>query len=128
MIPWVITMSIAATRMYRSLSNSLSSDVYVSHSRFCLGSLLIVLALCHNSSQKSLPIPKSGRTALETNGTPTSPVILTGIQVAVHKAHEQPYKPQENYLATNITEQTHVKPHELTVGLGAAQEIVSCEV
>ena len=73
--------------------------------------------LCHGSSQKSLLIPKSGRTASKTNGAPTSPVFLAGIQVAVHKAHEQPYMPQKNHFATNITEQPYVKPHEQTVGL-----------
>ncbi|KAF8492448.1 hypothetical protein F5888DRAFT_917715 [Russula emetica] len=44
-IPWVITMSIAATRMYRSLSEFLSSNI----------------------SQKTLPT--SGRTALKTDNT-----------------------------------------------------------
>jgi len=44
-IPWVITMSIAATRMYRSLSEFMSSNI----------------------SQKTLPT--SGRTALQTDDT-----------------------------------------------------------
>ncbi|KAI0275777.1 hypothetical protein BGY98DRAFT_990556, partial [Russula aff. rugulosa BPL654] len=44
-IPWVITMSIAATRMYRSLSEFISSDI----------------------SRKSLPTLASGQTALKTD-------------------------------------------------------------
>ncbi|KAN0118763.1 hypothetical protein V8E52_004874 [Russula decolorans] len=84
-VPWVIAMSIVATQMYRSLSNFLSSDV----------------------SQESLPT--SGRTALETNGTHTAPIFLTSMQVAVHKAHEQPSVPQANRSGTDITGLSHGK-------------------
>jgi len=92
----MVTMSIAATRMYRSLSDFLSSNV----------------------SQKSLP--KSGQTALETNGTP---VFLTDIQVAVHKAHEQPSAPRANRFGTDFTERPHVKLHELTVDVTGDHDI-----
>ncbi|KAF8496133.1 hypothetical protein F5888DRAFT_411037 [Russula emetica] len=90
-VPWVITMSVAATRMYRSLSDFLSSDI----------------------SQKILPT--SGRNTLELNGTSTTPVLLTGIQVAVHTTHEQRFTPQANHFGSNIGGQPHGKPHELIV-------------
>ena len=108
-VPWVITMSIAATRMYRSLSDFLSSDMYAIHFRLCSCSLLIVLALCHDSSQKFLPT--SGRTS----GAPAAPISLTGIQVVVHKAQAQPSAPQVNHFGMDVTGQPHVKLHEVIV-------------
>jgi hypothetical protein len=85
--------------------------------RVCCSSYL----LCHDSSQEFLPT--SGRTALETNGTPTAPIFLMDIQVAGHKAHEQPSTPQANHFATDITGQPHVKPHELNVGLAGDHDM-----
>jgi len=82
--------------------------------------LLVVLALCHVSSQKFLLT--SGRTALETNGTPTAPIFLTGMQMAGHKAHEQPSTLQANHFGTDITGWPHVKSHELNVGLAGDME------
>ena len=72
-----------------------------------------MLALCHGSSQKSLPT--SSITASGANDTPTTPTFLTGMHVAVDRAHEQPSTPQANHFGTDITGQPHVKPHGLTV-------------
>jgi len=92
-VPWMIAMSIAATRMYRSLSDFLSLDV----------------------SQK---IPStSGRFTFESNGTSTTPVLLAGIQVAVHTTHEQRSTPHANRFNSNISGKPHGKPHELIVGI-----------
>jgi hypothetical protein len=88
-----------------------------------LDSLLIVLALCHGSSQKSLPT--SDRTPLEGNGTRAAPTFFASVQVSVHKVHEQPSTPLVNYLGTDITGQPHVKPHELTVDLSGDHDIES---
>ncbi|KAI0274135.1 hypothetical protein BGY98DRAFT_1099209 [Russula aff. rugulosa BPL654] len=92
MIPWAIAMSIASTRMFRSLSDFLSSEVL----------------------QKSLPT--GGRTALETN-TPTAPIFLIGVHVTEHKARAALHATGESF-GTDIAGQRrpHVKPQELTVG------------
>jgi hypothetical protein len=86
-----------------------------------------IYSICYGSSvssQKSRP--KSGRTALETNGTPTSPAFLTSVQVAVHKVHEQSYTSQGSYSGTDITGQSHENPHEVT-GVGLAGDHDSME-
>ncbi|KAN0118718.1 hypothetical protein V8E52_004829 [Russula decolorans] len=93
LVPWMIAMSIAATRMYRSLSDFLSSDV-----------------------SQNIP-PTTGRTALESNGTSTAPVLFTGVQVAVHTTHEQRSTLQANPFGSNISEQPHRKPHELIMDI-----------
>ena len=80
------------------------------------GSLLIILALCHGSSQNFLPT--SGRTALQTNGTytVTAPIFLTGMPL-VHKTREQFFTPEVNQFGMDIAgQQQHVKPHEWTTG------------
>src|SRR6266849_488704 len=120
-VPWVITMSIAATRMYRSLSDFLSPDVYESraHSFICL--VLTILAERHDSSQK-IP-PPSGRNALESNGTSTALVLHTGIQVTVHTIHEQLSTPQANSFGSNISGQSYEKSHELIVGVVVDHDI-----
>ena len=124
-VPWGIAMSIAATRMYRSLSDFLSSDMSVIHSRLYSDSLLIVLALCHGSSQNYLPT--SGRTALEINGTSTSPIFLTGHAggrgcVSLTSSHPIPHA---NHFGTDITGQPDVKPRELTVGVAGDHDTKS---
>jgi hypothetical protein len=101
--------------MYRSLSDFLSSDVYESRTHSFLCSVLIVLAERHGSSQK-IPSP-SGRNALEFNGTSAARILLTGIQVAVHTAHEQRSAPQAKRFGSNIGGRSYdAMPHELIVG------------
>ncbi|KAF8490688.1 hypothetical protein F5888DRAFT_1807971 [Russula emetica] len=94
-VPCGIAMSIAATRMYRSLSDFLSSEF----------------------SQKVRPT--SGRITLESNDTSevTAPFLLSGIQVAVHTTHEQYSTPQADRFGSNISTQLHGKPHELIAGI-----------
>ncbi len=68
----------------------------------------------HSSSQK---VPStSGRKEVEINRI-SVPIFLTDIQFAPHTTHEQPFTPQTNGLGSNIGEQPHGKPHELTVDL-----------
>ena len=111
----MIAMSIAATRMYRSLSDFLSPDVYESRTQSFLYSMLTVPAEHHGNSQK-FP-PPSGRNALESKRAPTASILLTGIQVAVHSTHEQRSTPQANSFGSNINGRTYdEKPHELFVG------------
>jgi hypothetical protein len=62
----------------------------------------------HGSSQK-IP-PPSGRNAFESNGTSTAPILLSGIQVAVHTTHEQLSTPRANSFGLDA------KSHELIVG------------
>jgi hypothetical protein len=113
-------MSIAATRMYRSLSDFLSPDMYESRTHSFLCSVLTVLAEHHGSSQK-VP-PPGGRNALESNRTSTAPILLTGIQVAVHTTHEQRSTPQANRFGSNIRGQPYdAKPHEL-IGVGIVND------
>ncbi|KAH9977430.1 hypothetical protein BJV74DRAFT_154989 [Russula compacta] len=92
--PWMITMTIAATRMYRSLSDFGSSDI----------------------SHQILPI--SGRTMSGTQVTPTAPMPITGIQVAGHMDHEQYTTPRTSYYDSyiNVDKETHGKPHGLAMG------------
>jgi hypothetical protein len=87
--------------------------------------VLTVLVEHHGSSPK-IP-PTSGRIALESNGTATAPVLLTGIQVAVHTTHEQYSVPQANHFGSNISGQSHGKPHELIVGIVDDHDIESRE-
>jgi hypothetical protein len=80
----------------------------------------------HNDSSPKIPLI-SGRIALESNGAATAPVLLTGIQVAVHTTHEQRPAPQANHFGSNISAQPHGKPHELIVGIVDDHDIVSRE-
>ena|SRR5258707_1561872 len=116
-IPWVITMSIAATRMYRSLSDFLSSDVYETNIRSCLCSVLTVLVQRHGSAQRITPT--NGRIVFENNGTSSAPIPLAGIQVVTHEAHEQHWTPQANHYGSNFSGQPelHEKPHELAMAM-----------
>ncbi|KAH9984328.1 hypothetical protein BJV74DRAFT_886498 [Russula compacta] len=88
-VPWMITMTIAATRMYRSLSDFGSSDI--SHQIF----------------------PTSGRTMSGTKGAPNALMPLSGIQVAIHMDHERYPTPQTSYYNSciNTDKETHGKPH-----------------
>jgi hypothetical protein len=47
------------------------------------------------------------------------------MHVTMHKAHEQPSTPQANHFGTDITGQSHVKPHELTVDLAGDHDMES---
>ena len=47
------------------------------------------------------------------------------MRVAVHKVHERPATPQVDQLGTDITEQSHVKLHEPTVGPAGDHDIES---
>ncbi|KAF8487280.1 hypothetical protein DFH94DRAFT_849691 [Russula ochroleuca] len=95
-VPWAVTMSIGVTRMYRSLSDFLSSDI----------------------SQPQEILPTSDRTALE-NSAPAapkvelSPIPLTraGIQIAVHTDHELHSTPQANRFSPHVGWQPHGRPH-----------------
>ena len=108
-------MSIAATRMYRSLSDFLSPDVYESRTHSFLYLVLTVLVEHHGSSQKISP--PSGLNALESKRASTAPILLTGIQVAIHTTHEQRSTPQANSFGSNISGRPYdEKPHELFVG------------
>ncbi len=108
-------MSIAATRMYRSLSDFLSSDVKETSIRSCLCSVLTVLVQRHGSPQRITST--SGRIAFENNGTSTAPIPLARIQVVAHEAHEQHWTPQVNHFGSNFSGQLHEKPHELAMAM-----------
>ncbi|KAH9977433.1 hypothetical protein BJV74DRAFT_953545 [Russula compacta] len=99
--PWIITMTIVATRMYRSLSDFGSSDI----------------------SHNILPI--SDRTMSGTKVTPTAPMPLNGIRVAVHMDHEQYPVPQTSYYNSyiNMDKETHGTPRGLAIGPDLAMEI-----
>ena len=60
-------------------------------------------------------------------GTPTAPMPLTGIQVAVHMDHEQYPTPQTSYHSSysyvNVDKETHGIPRVLTMGPGRAMDI-----
>ena len=91
------------------------------HSPLLFGFAAHVLVRCPSSLEKSLPT--SGRIALKTDRTPTAPIYLTGMHVAVHNAHEQPSTPQASRFGTDIAWKPHEKPHELTVDLVADRDM-----
>ena len=80
-------------------------------------SLYLLYVMCYGSSQRFLPT--SGRTVLESSGAPAAPIFLTGIQVDVHKAQEQPPAPQTNHF------DSYVKPHDVIVGV-AGDDAMEC--
>ena len=79
--------------------------------------MLTVLVEYHGSSPK-IP-PTSGRIALESNGASSAPIILTGIQVAVHTTREERPAPQAIHFGSNVSGQPQGKPHdsELIAGI-----------
>jgi len=91
-IPWIISMTIAATRMYRSLSDFLSSDV---------------------SQTRKI----HDQAALNANGFSTVPIFLTSAQLVTHTTHEQQFTPEAKSFGSNIDGQPHGKPHEPIVGI-----------
>ncbi|KAF8487259.1 hypothetical protein DFH94DRAFT_19907 [Russula ochroleuca] len=90
--PWIITMTIAATRMYRGLDEFISSDT--SH-------------VPHNSGRG---ISDSG-----TWGTPAVPIPLDGIAVNVPPAHSHSltFHPIQPGLSSDMDRQLQGKPHKL---------------
>ena len=87
LIPSLITMSIAATWMYRSLSDFLcSADVYVIPSRF-----ITLLTSCgqYHSSVDSVRPPRIGPASPNYNSTLTVPALPMQVEVAVPTAHEK---------------------------------------
>jgi len=83
-IPWMITMTIAATRMYRSLSDFGSSDVYI--------------------SDQSLPVRGQPMSMIRGTGATRAP--LPCIQVGLHTTHE--HHPTKNF--DNIDEELRGTP------------------
>jgi len=64
LMPWLITLSIAATRMYRTLADFGSSTI------------------SHESAPDSHTVPRS-------RGTPAAPATLARLEVAVHRTYEE---------------------------------------
>jgi hypothetical protein len=94
-MPAFITLSIAATRMYRSLADfHWSTDVYVISFK-----LLTVLTLCGHShrSVDSVSPPKIPGSAIpNSQSTFTVPAPPRRVEVAVHTAHEKYCHPLTN--------------------------------
>jgi hypothetical protein len=90
--PWIITMTIAATRMYRGLDDFLSSDAP------------------HVSHEGGRKIPDSA-----TRGTLPMPIPLDGIVVNVHTAHSHSLTSQaiRPSLGSDMDRQLQEKPDEL---------------
>jgi len=84
--------------------------------------------LCYGSSQNSLPT--SGRTAWETNSTPTTPIFLTGHtggRAYIMPTSNHPMPPQASHFVMDIAAsgQPHATPHELTVGVAGDHDMES---
>jgi hypothetical protein len=92
-VPWIIAMSMAATRMYRALDDALSSNT---------------LHVPPYNGGRSIPI--SG-----TWGAPAVPITLDGIRVDVHTTHNPSLTSQaiRHSLSSNMDGQPQDKPHEL---------------
>ena len=102
-MPWLVTMSIAATRMYRSLSDFLSPEVYDILFLFCLWPTCIL-----NGYHSLHSGPHSnGRNIPVTKAAPAVP--FTSMQVVVHTTCEQYLTSQPNDYDTYISmdERTH---------------------
>lgn len=97
-VPWVITMSITSTRMYRSLSDFAFPDTYDLQSFLSsLRSLCVTNAIVDSNNNSS-------RTTLRSKGTHVMSIPLTGLQIAVHThtTHDQYPTPQTNsYISTD---------------------------
>jgi hypothetical protein len=111
-IPWVITLSIAATRMYRRLDDFLSSDMYDNR--------LFLYALCSlRESHCSAHVPPhNGSRRISISGTwdtPAVPIPLDGIRGDVRTAHNHTVTSQaiRHSLGSDMDRQLHDKPHEL---------------
>ena len=90
-MPWLVTMSIAATRMYRSLSDFLSPDVYDIP---FLSSLCLLYFSVHSnphSNGRNIPVAKA---------VPAVPTSFTSMQVTVHTTREQYPTSQPNDYGT----------------------------
>jgi len=92
-VPWMVTMTISATRMYRSLSDFGSSDVYMYDILSFLSSLRSLCGRRHCSSDHSLPVRGQPMSMIRGTGATRTP--LPCIQVAVHTTHE--HHPTKNF-------------------------------
>jgi hypothetical protein len=88
-VPWMTTMTIAATWVYRSLSDFGSSNVYMYDSLlyFFPASVFTVCGQCPCSSDELLPVQSQPMS--EFRCTRAIPTPLPCIRVAVYTAHEQ---------------------------------------
>ena len=87
LMPALITMSIAATRMYRSLADTLCSTyVYVISSRFI--AVLTSCGKCYRSVESVRP-PRIGPAIPNSKSTLIVPAPPRRVEVAVHTAHEK---------------------------------------
>ncbi len=96
-MPWLVAMSIAATRMYRSLSDFLCSDVY---------DILFISSAPTMYTERHFSLhgnPHSnGRTIPVAKAVPAVPISFTNMQVAVHTTREECLTPQTNGCGTYI--------------------------
>ena len=88
-MPSLTTMSIAATRMYRSLADFLSStEVYVVLSFYCI-SPLTQCGQCLRSTTDSELLHRKGRVFPNCKSTFTAPSLPDPVGVAVHTTREE---------------------------------------
>jgi hypothetical protein len=110
-IPWVLTLSIAATRMYRCLDDFLSSNMY--DKSLLLSSLRLLREKSHFGSHP--PTHKgSRRISISSAWAPAVPIPLDG-RVDVHTAHNHSVTSQaiRHSLDSNTDKELYDKPHEL---------------
>jgi len=113
-LPSVITNTIAATRIYRSLADYTfgSSNMYCYILRFLFSPALIIVggSFC---STLDPGFPKSDTKASKMKWNNLAPISLNRIEVAVDTACEQ-YPTSQSTLSVDA--QQGDKPHELSIG------------
>ncbi|KAF8487275.1 hypothetical protein DFH94DRAFT_20755 [Russula ochroleuca] len=94
-IPWLITMAIAATRMYRGLDDFLSSDI--------------------NCSSHGTPHNGGRRMSVSGTWAPAVPIPLDGTGVDVRSTHDHSLMSQaiRHSLGSDSDRKLHDQPHEL---------------
>ncbi|KAI0283500.1 hypothetical protein BC826DRAFT_1059914, partial [Russula brevipes] len=113
LMPALITISIAATRMYRSLTDFVySGDTY------------------HYSPMEPEEPRRAGRSDESANSTTAISISPEGMEVAVHTAHEQHLDSHESQCTpssgTSVDEQLLLKPHILSLVEDLERSLGSC--
>jgi hypothetical protein len=101
-MPSLIIMSIAATQMYRFLTDFYSSDLYGLPD-------LTFSAYSSNLIFSSDTFRSSGRTSSDTKRVSAGPIQLNRMQVAVHTAREQYPASQISHIGSYVSMGEHLR-------------------
>jgi hypothetical protein len=90
LLPAMVTLSIAATRIYRSLADHAS---VVGTEQYDITPFIFLSVdcnwCCRISDHVSLQFEGSGRMEYKTNRVPITPTLLSRVEVAINSTYEQ---------------------------------------